>query len=148
VGITHNVDEILPFQRVQNTIGCDMFKPLQDELLLAMIQHHLNVIYLNPDRQPHPRDTLAIQSARLHEEYGDRDEDLRPLLVYFPVDTDKRYLGAVGPNATSHRHKMALSSSTVSLIARGCCQCSLIIIVASNTIIIIWTTTTLQLSTH
>jgi hypothetical protein len=89
LGITLNDEEILPFQRVRNTIGCETFKPLQDKVLLAMSQHHPNVIYLNPDWQPHPRDTLVIQSTRLHEEYGDGDKDLRLLLVYFPVDTDE-----------------------------------------------------------
>jgi hypothetical protein len=98
LGITLNDDKILPFQRVQNTIGCDMFKPSQDKVLLAMSQRHPNVIYLNQDGQPHPRDTFAVQSARLHEEYGDGDKDLRPLLVDFPVNTDKRFLGAVGPS--------------------------------------------------
>jgi hypothetical protein len=63
-----------------------------------MSQCHPNVIYLNPEGQPHPRDTLVIQSARLHEEYGDGDTDSRPLLVDFPVDTSEQYLGTVAPS--------------------------------------------------
>jgi hypothetical protein len=98
LGITLNDDKVLPFKRIQNTIGCEMFKPSHDEVVLAMSQQHPNVIYLNPEGQPHPRETLTIHSARLHEEYDDADVDLRPLLVDLPDDTDECYLGAVGPS--------------------------------------------------
>jgi hypothetical protein len=87
LGITLNYDEVLPFLRIQNTISCETFKPSCDEVLLTMRQHHPNVIYLNSEGQPHPKETLVIQSARLHEEYDDADADLRLLLMDLLVDT-------------------------------------------------------------
>jgi hypothetical protein len=55
-------------------------------------------MYLNPEEQPHPRETLAIQTTRLHEEHDEADVDLRQLLVELPVSTDERDLGVVGPS--------------------------------------------------
>jgi hypothetical protein len=95
LGITHNDEEILPFQRIRNTVGCQTFRPSRDDVLSAMNQCHPNVIYLNPEGQPHPDKPLTIQSARLHEEFGDEDGDLRPLLVDYPIDADGLYFGAV-----------------------------------------------------
>jgi hypothetical protein len=63
-----------------------------------MSQFHPNVIYLNPEGQPHPGEALTIQSARLHEEFGDKDLDLRPLLTDYPVDMDGLYFSAVAPS--------------------------------------------------
>jgi hypothetical protein len=96
LGITLNDDEVLPFER--NTVSCETFKPLRDEVLLAMSQCHPNAIYLNQEGQPRPKETLAVQTARLHEEHHDADVDLRQLVVELPINTDEHYLGAVGPS--------------------------------------------------
>jgi hypothetical protein len=85
LGITHNDEEILPFQQIRNTVGCQTFKPSRNDVLCAMSQHHPNVIYLNPEGQPHPGESLTIQSAR-------------PLLTDYPIDTDGLYFGAVAPS--------------------------------------------------
>jgi hypothetical protein len=63
-----------------------------------MSQRHPNVIYLNPEGQPHPGKPLTIQSPRLHEELGDEDGDLRPLLADYPIDADGLYFGTVAPS--------------------------------------------------
>jgi hypothetical protein len=55
LGITLNDGKVLPFERIQNTVGCETFKPLRDEVLLAMSQCHPNVIYLNQEGQPRPK---------------------------------------------------------------------------------------------
>jgi hypothetical protein len=73
LGITLNNDEFLPFQPIHNTVGCQTFKPSRDDVLCAMSQCHPNVIYLNPEGQLHPVEAHTIQSARLHEEFGDED---------------------------------------------------------------------------
>jgi hypothetical protein len=117
LGVTLNDEEVLPFQKIKNTFGCETLKPSRDKVLLAMSQHHPNLIYLNPEGQLHPSETLVIQSARLNEEYGDRDKDLRPLFVDFPVDTDEQYVGTVCPsdNATlmwPHQFYQIMESST------------------------------------
>jgi hypothetical protein len=98
LGITHDDEEVLPFQQIRNTVGCQTFKPSRDDVLCAMSQCHPNVIYLNPEGQPHPGESLTIQSARLPEEFGDDDQDLRPLLTDYPVDMDGLYFGAVAPS--------------------------------------------------
>jgi hypothetical protein len=89
LGIALSDHEVIPFQRIRNTVSCETFKPSCDEVLCTMSQHHPNVIYVNPEGQPHPSEPLVIQSARLHEEYGDGDVDLRLLLVDYPVDIEE-----------------------------------------------------------
>jgi hypothetical protein len=98
LGITHNDEEVLPFQWIRNTVGCQTFKPSRDDVLCAMSQRHPNMIYLNPEGQPHPGESITIKSARLHEEFGDDDQDLWPLLTDYTVDMDGLYLGAVAPS--------------------------------------------------